>query len=40
MSRQYPAVDPEGLLEFSVVFTDRATNHMSQVWQQGWRGKQ
>lgn len=25
-----PHVDPEGLLEFSVVYTDRALNHMSQ----------
>ncbi len=33
MSRQYPAVDPEGLLEYSVVFTDRALNHMSQTFQ-------
>lgn len=37
MSRQYPAVDPEGLLEYSVVFTDRALNHMSQVFQQVMR---
>jgi aspartate aminotransferase-like enzyme len=28
-----PNVDPEGLLEFSVVFTDRALNHMSQSFQ-------
>ncbi|MBK7591174.1 MAG: alanine--glyoxylate aminotransferase family protein [Betaproteobacteria bacterium] len=26
-------VDPEGLLEYSVVFTDRALNHMSQAFQ-------
>ena len=26
-------VDPEGLLEFSVVYTDRAVNHMSQKFQ-------
>lgn len=25
-----PEIDPEGLLEFSVVYTDRALNHMSQ----------
>ena len=25
-----PDVDPDGLLEFSVVYTDRALNHMSQ----------
>ena len=28
-----PQVDPEGLLEYSVVFTDRALNHMSQKFQ-------
>jgi aspartate aminotransferase-like enzyme len=28
-----PNVDPEGLLEFSVVFTDRALNHMSRAFQ-------
>jgi aspartate aminotransferase-like enzyme len=28
-----PAVDPEGLLEFSVVYTDRALNHMSRSFQ-------
>ncbi|MBK9676134.1 MAG: alanine--glyoxylate aminotransferase family protein [Betaproteobacteria bacterium] len=28
-----PDVDPEGLLEYSVVFTDRALNHMSQAFQ-------
>jgi aspartate aminotransferase-like enzyme len=28
-----PSVDPEGLLEYSVVFTDRALNHMSQQFQ-------
>jgi aspartate aminotransferase-like enzyme len=28
-----PNVDPEGLLEYSVVFTDRALNHMSQQFQ-------
>lgn len=33
MSTQFPAVDPEGLLEFSVVFTDRSVNHMSQRFQ-------
>lgn len=37
MSRQYPAVDPDGLLEYSVVFTDRALNHMSQAFQQVMR---
>ena len=28
-----PNVDPKGLLEFSVVFTDRSLNHMSQQFQ-------
>jgi aspartate aminotransferase-like enzyme len=28
-----PHVDPDGLEEFSVVFTDRSLNHMSQVFQ-------
>jgi len=28
-----PDVDPDGLLEYSVVFTDRALNHMSQRFQ-------
>ncbi len=32
-----PDVDPEGLLEFSVVYTDRALNHMSQTFQQVMR---
>jgi hypothetical protein len=26
-------VDPDGLLEYSVVFTDRSLNHMSQTFQ-------
>lgn len=34
MSRQVPQVDPEGLLEYSVVFNDRSLNHMSAVFQQ------
>ena len=29
-----PHVDPDGLLEYSVVFTDRALNHMSRRFQQ------
>lgn len=33
MSKQYPMVDPEGLLEYSVVFTDRSMNHMSRTFQ-------
>ena len=32
-----PDVDPEGLLEYSVVFTDRALNHMSQKFQGAMR---
>lgn len=28
-----PDIDPDGLLEYSVVFTDRAVNHMSQKFQ-------
>ena len=28
-----PLVDPDGLLEFSVVYTDRALNHMSKKFQ-------
>ncbi|HJO03499.1 MAG TPA: aminotransferase class V-fold PLP-dependent enzyme [Acidobacteriota bacterium] len=28
-----PHVDPDGLLEYSVVFTDRSLNHMSQTFQ-------
>jgi aspartate aminotransferase-like enzyme len=31
------SVDPQGLDEFSVVFTDRSLNHMSQVFQQVMR---
>src|SRR5215467_1239194 len=32
-----PDVDPDGLLEFSVVFTDRSLNHMSLAFQQVMR---
>ncbi|MDD2770491.1 MAG: aminotransferase class V-fold PLP-dependent enzyme [Methylococcus sp.] len=32
-----PSVDPDGLLEYSVVYTDRATNHMSKVFQECMR---
>ena len=28
-----PSVDPDGLLEYSVVYTDRAINHMSGQFQ-------
>lgn len=37
MSRLVPAIDPDGLLEYSVVFTDRSLNHMSQTFQQVMR---
>ncbi|MFL0810231.1 MAG: aminotransferase class V-fold PLP-dependent enzyme [Agarilytica sp.] len=37
MSRVYPDIDPDGLLEFSVVFTDRSLNHMSQHFQKVMR---
>lgn len=33
MSGLLPQVDPDGLLEFSVVYTDRALNHMSKNFQ-------
>ena len=33
MSGLLPLVDPDGLLEFSVVYTDRALNHMSKNFQ-------
>jgi len=34
MNALLPHVDPDGLLEYSVVFTDRSLNHMSQSFQQ------
>ncbi len=34
MAGLIPDIDPDGLLEFSVVFTDRSLNHMSQAFQQ------
>ncbi|OEY65062.1 aminotransferase class V-fold PLP-dependent enzyme [Marinobacter sp. X15-166B] len=37
MSKLYPKVDPEGLLEYSVVFNDRSLNHMSAPFQQVMR---
>jgi aspartate aminotransferase-like enzyme len=37
MSVQTSEVDPHGLMEFSVVFTDRSLNHMSQNFQQVMR---
>jgi aspartate aminotransferase-like enzyme len=33
MSGIRPEIDPDGLLEYSVVFTDRSLNHMSQSFQ-------
>ena len=33
MNKQVSLIDPDGLLEYSVVFTDRSLNHMSQVFQ-------
>ena len=33
MAGLLPHIDPDGLLEFSVVYTDRALNHMSQRFQ-------
>lgn len=33
MSRLYPDIDPDGLLEYSVVFNDRSLNHMSGIFQ-------
>ena len=37
MSALHPDLDPDGLLEFSVVFTDRSLNHMSAAFQQVMR---
>ena len=37
MSGLLPDVDPQGLLEFSVVYTDRSLNHMSGAFQQVMR---
>ena len=34
MSSVFPDIDPDGLFEYSVVFTDRSLNHMSQYFQQ------
>ena len=33
MAGLLPNIDPDGLLEYSVVFTDRSLNHMSQAFQ-------
>ena len=37
MTALRPDIDPDGLLEYSVVFTDRSLNHMSQTFQQVMR---
>lgn len=37
MNAMYDTVDPDGLLEYSVVYTDRALNHMSVNFQQVMR---
>src|SRR5690554_5319901 len=37
VSRLVPSIDPEGLYEYSVVFTDRSLNHMSAEFQQVMR---
>ena len=37
MSDLYPSIDPDGLIEYSVVYTDRALNHMAQAFQQVMR---
>ena len=37
MTNPVSAVDPDGLLEYSVVFTDRSLNHMSRKFQQVMR---
>lgn len=37
MNRSLSAVDPDGLIEYSVVFTDRSLNHMSRQFQQVMR---
>ncbi|MGH8505244.1 MAG: aminotransferase class V-fold PLP-dependent enzyme [Stenotrophobium sp.] len=37
MSSHFRAADPDGLLEYSVVFTDRVVNHMSTLFQQAMR---
>ena len=37
MNNPISAVDPDGLLEYSVVFTDRSLNHMSQPFQEVMR---
>jgi aspartate aminotransferase-like enzyme len=38
MSNLYPSIDPDGLIEYSVVYTDRSLNHMSQSFQGVMKG--
>ena len=38
MTGSHSDIDPDGLLEYSVVFTDRSLNHMSQSFQGVMRG--
>jgi aspartate aminotransferase-like enzyme len=33
MSKLFPSIDPDGLIEYSVVYTDRSLNHMSKAFQ-------
>ncbi len=33
MSQLFPSIDPDGLIEYSVVYTDRSLNHMSKAFQ-------
>ena len=33
MSKLFPSNDPDGLIEYSVVYTDRSLNHMSKAFQ-------
>ncbi|MDO8698356.1 MAG: aminotransferase class V-fold PLP-dependent enzyme, partial [Pseudomonas sp.] len=33
MSELFPSIDPDGLIEYSVVYTDRSLNHMSKAFQ-------
>ena len=37
MTNPISSVDPHGLLEYSVVFTDRSLNHMSESFQEVMR---
>ena len=37
MSTVYPSVDPQGLLEYSVVYNDRSVNHMAAIFKNAMR---